>query len=66
MSAAPGTDTRPLDVIHELLATTAGVEKPGARATSIEDAQQLLDNRYGSSGTRDAGGDGAKGPPAVS
>jgi hypothetical protein len=46
MSAAPGTDTRPLDVIHELLATTAGVEKLGARAISIEEAQQVLDNRY--------------------
>jgi hypothetical protein len=35
-----------MDVIHELLATTAAVEKLGARAILIEEAQQLLDNRY--------------------
>jgi hypothetical protein len=46
MSEAAGTDARPLDVIHEVLATTPVVEKLGARAISIEEAQQLLDNRY--------------------
>lgn len=35
-----------MDVIHELLATTAAAEKLGARAILIEEAQQLLDNRY--------------------
>ena len=35
-----------MDMIHELLATTAAVEKLGARAISIEEAQQLLANRY--------------------
>jgi hypothetical protein len=35
-----------MDVIHELLATTAAVENLGARAISIEEAQQLLDNHY--------------------
>jgi uncharacterized DUF497 family protein len=35
-----------VDVIHELLATRAAVEKLGARAISIEEADQLLDNRY--------------------
>jgi hypothetical protein len=35
-----------VDVIHELLATRAAVEKLGARSISIEEAQQLLDNRY--------------------
>jgi hypothetical protein len=33
-------------VFRELLATTAAVETLGARAISIEEAQQLLDNRY--------------------
>jgi uncharacterized DUF497 family protein len=33
-------------VIHELLATPAAVEKLGARSIAIEEAQQLLDNRY--------------------
>lgn len=35
-----------MDVIHELLATTAAAEKLGARAILIEEAQQLVDNRY--------------------
>jgi hypothetical protein len=35
-----------MDVIHELLATTAAVEKLGARTISIEEAQQVLNNRY--------------------
>jgi hypothetical protein len=33
-------------MIHELLATTAGAAKLGARAILIEEAQQLLDDRY--------------------
>jgi hypothetical protein len=33
-------------VIHELLAPTAATEKLGARAILMEEAQQLLDNRY--------------------
>jgi uncharacterized DUF497 family protein len=35
-----------VDVIRELLATRAAMEKLGARAISIEEADQLLDNRY--------------------
>ena len=35
-----------MDVIRELLATRVAVDKLGARAISIEEAQQLLDNRY--------------------
>jgi uncharacterized DUF497 family protein len=35
-----------VDVVHELLATRAAADKLGARAISIEEAQQLLDNRY--------------------
>jgi uncharacterized DUF497 family protein len=35
-----------VDEIRELLATGAAVEKLGARGISIEEAQQLLDNRY--------------------
>jgi uncharacterized DUF497 family protein len=35
-----------VDVIHELVATKAAVEKLGARAISIDETQQLLDNRY--------------------
>jgi hypothetical protein len=35
-----------MDVIYEVLATTPVVEKLGARAITIEAAQQLLDNRY--------------------
>jgi hypothetical protein len=35
-----------VDVIHELLATTAAADKLGARAISIDEAQQLIDNRY--------------------
>lgn len=35
-----------MDVIRELLATTAAVRKLGARAISIDETQQLLDNRY--------------------
>ena len=35
-----------MDVIHELLATPAAVEKLGARSIASEEAQQLLDNRY--------------------
>ena len=55
-----------MDVIHELLATTAAVEKLGARAISIEEAQQLLDNRYVS--LRDPGRQRkrGKGRPVVS
>lgn len=33
-------------MIHELLATRVAAEKLGARAISIDEAQQLLDNRY--------------------
>ena len=35
-----------MDVIHELLATQVAVEKLAARSISIEEAQQLIDNRY--------------------
>jgi uncharacterized DUF497 family protein len=35
-----------VDVIHELLATQTAVKKLGARSISIEEAQQLIDNRY--------------------
>jgi hypothetical protein len=35
-----------VDVIHELLATRIAAEKLGARAISIDEAQQLIDNRY--------------------
>jgi hypothetical protein len=35
-----------VDVIHELLATQIAVQKLGARSISIEEAQQLIDNRY--------------------
>lgn len=35
-----------MDVIHELLATPAAVQKLGARSISVEEAQQLLDNCY--------------------
>ena len=35
-----------MDVIHELLATRIAAEKLGARAISIDEAQQLIDNRY--------------------
>jgi hypothetical protein len=35
-----------MDVIHELLATAAAAEKLGVRAILIEEAQQLLNNRY--------------------
>jgi hypothetical protein len=35
-----------VDVIHELLATRDAADKLGARAISIDEAQQLIDNRY--------------------
>ena len=35
-----------MDVIHELLAPQTAVAKLGARSISIEEAQQLIDNRY--------------------
>jgi hypothetical protein len=35
-----------VDVIHELLATRDPADKLGARAISIDEAQQLIDNRY--------------------
>lgn len=35
-----------VDVIHELLATKDAADKLGARAISIGEAQQLIDNRY--------------------
>jgi len=35
-----------LDVIHELLATKSAVEKLGARGVSVDETQQILDNRY--------------------
>ena len=35
-----------MDAIRELLATAEAVGKPGARAISIDEAQQLLDNRF--------------------
>ena len=35
-----------MDVIHELLATKSAVEKLGARGISINESQQILDNRY--------------------
>lgn len=35
-----------MDVIYELLATEAAAGKLGARAISIEEIQQLLNNRY--------------------
>jgi uncharacterized DUF497 family protein len=35
-----------VDVIHELLVTTAAADKLGARGISIEEAQQLVDSRY--------------------
>lgn len=35
-----------MDVIHELLATRIAAEKLGARAISIDEAQQLIGNRY--------------------
>lgn len=35
-----------MEVIHELLATRIAAEKLGARALSIDEAQQLIDNRY--------------------
>jgi uncharacterized DUF497 family protein len=44
-SVPSGTDWD-VDVIHELLATPVAAEKLGARAISIDEAQQLIDNRY--------------------
>lgn len=35
-----------MNVIRELLATTDAADKLGARAISIGEAQQLIDNRY--------------------
>lgn len=35
-----------VEVIHELLATRVAAEKLGARAISIDETQQLIDNRY--------------------
>ncbi len=35
-----------VDVIHELLATRVAAEKLGALGISIDEAQQLIDNRY--------------------
>ncbi|MGH2797376.1 MAG: hypothetical protein ACRDLO_03320 [Solirubrobacterales bacterium] len=35
-----------MDVIHELLVTRTATEKLGARAISMDEAQQLVDNRY--------------------
>lgn len=35
-----------MDIVHELLATTGTAEKLAARAISIDEAQQLIDNRY--------------------
>jgi uncharacterized DUF497 family protein len=35
-----------VDEIHELLVAEEAVEKLGARSISVEEAQQLLDNRY--------------------
>lgn len=35
-----------MDAIRELLATNEAVGKLGARTISIDEAQQLLDNRY--------------------
>ena len=35
-----------MDVIHELLASKDAADKLGARAISIGEAQQLIDNRY--------------------
>ncbi|MGH2714690.1 MAG: hypothetical protein ACRDM7_12540 [Thermoleophilaceae bacterium] len=35
-----------MDVIHELLATRIAAEKLGGRAILIDEAQQLIDNRY--------------------
>jgi hypothetical protein len=35
-----------VDVIHELLATRDPADKLGARAISIDEAQQLIDIRY--------------------
>lgn len=35
-----------MDVIHELLATRVAAEKLGARAISVGEAQQLINNRY--------------------
>jgi hypothetical protein len=35
-----------VDLIHELLVTEEAVEKLGSRSISVEEAQQLLDNRY--------------------
>jgi hypothetical protein len=41
-----GLQLSAVDVIRELLATTAAVRKLAARAISIDETQQLLDNRY--------------------
>jgi uncharacterized DUF497 family protein len=35
-----------VDEINELLVAEEAVEKLGARSISVEEAQQLLDNRY--------------------
>jgi uncharacterized DUF497 family protein len=35
-----------VDTIHQLLATQSAVEKLGARSVSVEEAQQLIENRY--------------------
>jgi uncharacterized DUF497 family protein len=35
-----------VDVIRELLATRAAIDKLGARSISVDEAQQLLNNRY--------------------
>jgi hypothetical protein len=35
-----------VDAIHELLATNDAADKLGARAISVGEAQQLIDNRY--------------------
>jgi len=34
------------NLVHELLVTEAAAEKLGARAITVEEAEQLVDNRY--------------------
>lgn len=35
-----------MDVVHELLVTKVAADKLGARGISIEETEQLVDNRY--------------------
>jgi hypothetical protein len=41
-----GPGPRGQDAIHEMLVTVAAIEKLAARGISVEEAEQLIDNRY--------------------